>query len=92
MKKIAFVLLLQSLLCLSACNNGGNQQSQEPEEKPINVFILSGQSNMEGNTQFDDGHGYLQEGLDELKKDALEIVRDVENYEGGFDEDDENSN
>ena len=66
MKKIAFVLLLQSLLCLSACNNGGNQQSQEPEEKPINVFILSGQSNMEGNTQFDDGHGYLQEGLDEL--------------------------
>lgn len=66
MKKIAFVLLLQSLLCLSACNNGGSQQSQEPEEKPINVFILSGQSNMEGNTQFDDGHGYLQEGLDEL--------------------------
>lgn len=66
MKKIAFVLLLQSLLCLSACNNTNNQQSQEPEEKPINVFILSGQSNMEGNTQFDDGHGYLQEGLDEL--------------------------
>jgi len=66
MKKIAFVLLLQSLLCLSACNNGNSQQSQEPEEKPINVFILSGQSNMEGNTQFDDGHGYLQEGLDEL--------------------------
>lgn len=66
MKRIAFVLLLQSLLCLSACNNGGSQQPQEPEEKPINVFILSGQSNMEGNTQFDDGHGYLQEGLDEL--------------------------
>ena len=66
MKKIAFVLLLQSLLCLSACNNGGNQKSQEPEEKPINVFILSGQSNMEGNTQFDDGQGYLAEGLEEL--------------------------
>ena len=66
MKRIAFVLLLQSLLCLSACNNTNSQQSQEPEEKPINVFILSGQSNMEGNTQFDDGHGYLQEGLDEL--------------------------
>ncbi len=66
MKKIVFVLLLQSLLCLSACNNTNSQQPQEPEEKPINVFILSGQSNMEGNTQFDDGHGYLQEGLDEL--------------------------
>lgn len=66
MKKIVFVLLLQSLLCLSACNNTNSQQSQESEEKPINVFILSGQSNMEGNTQFDDGHGYLQEGLDEL--------------------------
>ena len=66
MKRIAFVLLLQSLLCLSACNNTNSQQPQEPEEKPINVFILSGQSNMEGNTQFDDGHGYLQEGLDEL--------------------------
>ena len=77
MKKIAFVLLLQSLLCLSACNNGNNQQSQEPEEKPISVFVLAGQSNMEGNTQFDDGEGkhYLQDAFEEMGID--ESVSDL---------------
>ena len=66
MKKVAFIIALQSLLCLSGCNNQQPKEPIEPEEKPVNVFILSGQSNMEGNTQFDDGHGYLKEGLEEL--------------------------
>ena len=63
MKKFPFALGLGALLCLGACT--GNQQPQtssepasiEEGEKPVNVFILSGQSNMEGNTQFDDGQG-----------------------------------
>ena len=41
---------------------------------------------------FDFDYVIKNKGLKELKKDALEIVRDVENYEGGFDKDDENSN
>ena len=44
------------------------------------------------NLDFDFDYEIKNRGLDELKKDALEIVRDVENYEGGFDDDDENSN
>ncbi len=73
MKKSLAIVVLPSLLLLAAC--GGNapssnasttEESSEPVEKPINVFVLSGQSNMEGNTQFDDGHGYLAEGLEEL--------------------------
>ena len=75
MRKIIFGILLQSLLCLTACgtsggnNSSNNEPSKEPEppvEKDVNVFVLAGQSNMEGNTQFDDGHGYLEEGLNEL--------------------------
>ena len=71
MKKFPFALGLGALLCLGACTGQQPQTSSKPAsieegEKPVNVFILSGQSNMEGNTQFDDGHGYLAEGLEEL--------------------------
>ena len=78
MKKLFFGIALQTILCLSACG-GANQNSIEEEEKdtPINVFVLSGQSNMEGNTQFDDGHGYLREGLEELNIDDADCC-----YEG----------
>ena len=66
MKK-ALVLLTLPLLCLCSCG-GGNNGSEEEIEKPINVFVLAGQSNMEGNTQFDDGDGkhYLADALEEL--------------------------
>ena len=60
MKKI-FIL---PFLCLCSCN--GNPSEPNNEDKPINVFVLAGQSNMEGNTQFDDGQGYLANGLNEL--------------------------
>ena len=68
MNKIAF---LASLFCLTltACNGGGgsnnnSQPSSEPEsssagpvvpDNAVNVFVLSGQSNMEGNTSFSSG-------------------------------------
>ena len=67
MNKLA---LLTSLFCLSmtACTGGNNsinttepQKSEtpsvEPEpEKHINVFVLTGQSNMEGNTRFSESN------------------------------------
>lgn len=75
MKK-ALVLLAVPLLCLCSCggNNGGGE-----EEKPINVFVLAGQSNMEGNTQFDDGEGkhYLADALEELNINMLMIAMKV---------------
>ena len=75
MKK-TLVLFSLPLLCLCSCSPA---KEQEPEDKPINVFVLAGQSNMEGNTQFDDGPGkeYLKDALEEMG------INDAEDcYEG----------
>ena len=42
-------------------------------------IVLAGQSNMEGNTQFDDGQGYLASALQELGIDDADYC-----YEGGL--------
>ena len=78
MKKL-LVLISLPIFCLCSCS----RQQQEPKEKPINVFVLAGQSNMEGNTQFDDGDGkhYLQDGLAELN-----IDESVDNLKQGIPE------
>ena len=89
------VLFMLPLLCLVACSNNTSKSKEEQkssvndaspiqEDKPINVFVLAGQSNMEGNTQFDDGEGkhYLQDALDEMGID--ENVYDLK--ENGFPE------
>ena len=77
MKK-ALVLLSLPLLCLCSCG-----QKEQKKERPINVFVLAGQSNMEGNTQFDDGEGkhYLQDALDEMN-----IDESVDNLKQGIPE------
>ena len=77
MKK-ALVLLSLPLLCLCSCG-----QKEQKKERPINVFVLAGQSNMEGNTQFDDGDGkhYLQDALDEMN-----IDESVDNLKQGIPE------
>ena len=74
MKKL-LVLISLPIFCLCSCS----KQQEEPKEKPINVFVLAGQSNMEGNTQFDDGEGkhYLQDAFDEMGID--ESVDDLKN-------------
>lgn len=89
------VLLSLPLLCLCSCNNAqeskkvessnieisSNQEASSKEEDgPINVFVLAGQSNMEGNTQFDDGDGkhYLQDAFDEMDIDeSVEDLKEV---------------
>ena len=46
-------------MCLSACNGGGNNNNSSEEPAPdneVSVFVLSGQSNMEGNTSFKNGN------------------------------------
>ena len=70
MKKVSLIIALQALLCLSSCS-GKTSESVKPgsnkvKERSVSVYALSGQSNMEGNTQFDDGQGYLADALEEL--------------------------
>ena len=56
MKSFCKVLLVSGALLsmsLTACNNNNGGGSQEPQdENEVSVFVLSGQSNMEGNTSF----------------------------------------
>ena len=45
-------------LALTACggNNNNNSEPEPEDENVVNVFVLSGQSNMEGNTSFKNGN------------------------------------
>ena len=88
MRKSVFVLGLCSLFCFAGCgktdkpieqNKDNNEQTNkvDTEGKAPMVFVLAGQSNMEGNTQFDDGQGYLASALEELGIDDADCC-----YEG----------
>ena len=44
-------------------NNNEQTNKVDTEGKAPMVFVLAGQSNMEGNTQFDDGQSYLASAL-----------------------------
>lgn len=79
MKK-GFVLSMLSLLLICGCsstgngsNNSSNNDSTQKTEKErkVNVFLMGGQSNMEGNTYFEDGNGkdWLKEAFTELEID-----------------------
>lgn len=77
MKKIySFALLISALLVTSCSSN--NPSSEEPKEKHVNVFLMGGQSNMEGNTYFKEGdRDFLNEAFEELGIDDGECC-----YEG----------
>ena len=48
------LLFLSALLAtsLTACNGANNSQEPEPDNTHVDVFVLSGQSNMEGSTYY----------------------------------------
>ena len=49
--KMNKILFLMTVLGLSITSCNGSNSSQEPEpDKHVDVFVLSGQSNMEGST------------------------------------------
>ena len=95
MRKSIFVLGLCSLFCFAGCgktdkpieqNKDNNKQTNkvDTEGKAPMVFVLAGQSNMEGNTQFDDGQGYLASALEELGIDdadcCYEGIKEVQTF------------
>lgn len=64
------IFTLVSLLLLCSCSSNGGEEKKEPPVKPreVSVFLMGGQSNMEGNTYFqdDDGKDWLKEAFGEL--------------------------
>ena len=78
MKLANKLLFLSALLCTSitACNGA------EPEPEPdntVDVFVLTGQSNMEGSTYFDHSKGWLQKACDRLGIDSTPMFNGYEN-------------
>ena len=56
-------------MSLTACGgNGGNSNGPEKDPNEVSVFVLSGQSNMEGNTSFE---GDVREGSQTIHHDFL---------------------
>lgn len=74
MKKTLLICSIAMLACsLASCSN-----NKEPKPRQVNVFLMGGQSNMEGNTFFKDGDkDYLAEAFEELGIDDGECC-----YEG----------
>lgn len=69
MKKISVLALLSVFtLCGCSSNNNVKESSQEPKPREVSVFLMGGQSNMEGNTYFqdDDGKDWLKDAFEEL--------------------------
>ena len=60
-------------------NNNEQTNKVDTEGKTPMVFVLAGQSNTEGNTQFDNGQGYLASALQELGIGDADYC-----YEGGL--------
>ena len=52
LKKLMLLSVAFLSMTVTGCNNGGGNESKEPEKDPneVSVFLLSGQSNMQGNS------------------------------------------
>lgn len=89
MKKYVTLGLFLPFLLLCSCSNS-NSSSRPPKPRQVNVFLMGGQSNMEGNTYFqdDDGNDYLRPAFEELGIDdgdcCYEGIKEVKtSYYGG---------
>ena len=84
MKRFNKLVSLSSLLFMMALASCGNtpkassaEGTSEPEvdELAVNVFVLSGQSNMEGNTSFKNGDtDLIAQAFEELGLDDPEVL------------------
>ena len=65
------LLFLSALVATSlvACNNAKPEPQPEPDNT-VDVFVLSGQSNMEGSTYFDHNQQWLEKACDRLGLDS----------------------
>lgn len=75
MKRLPLLLTFSALL-LVGCGKAPAQEesSVEPEEETVNVFVLSGQSNMEGNTNW--GSNNIEKAFTDLGLDDVDVVKE----------------
>ncbi len=94
MKKILVLCSAFLALSLAACGEAPKPSSSpeapsssepEPEDNRVSVFVLSGQSNMEGSTYFDNGKDWLRKAIDKLNED-MELDMDPEAAFDGIEE------
>ena len=78
LSKLSVLCVAFGALCLTACggNNGGSEQ--EPDNT-VSVFVLSGQSNMEGNSSSTDAN--LKQAFQDLE---LEDYNDLSAITNGL--------
>lgn len=87
MNKKALVLSLMASMFLASCGTKPAPSSEpkpatsvpepEPEVQEVNVFVLSGQSNMEGNTSYKNGdNDYLATAITDLGYDEANVCYD----------------
>ena len=74
------ILFLTALLCTSitACNGSQPEPELEPDNT-VDVFFLSGQSNMEGSTFFDNGKDWLKKACEKLSIDSTPMFNGYDN-------------
>ena len=73
-KRLLSLVSVMFLATLVSCGGGNNQSEvsiEEPVDNKVSVFVLSGQSNMEGNSYFDNGQNHLRNAFKELYNEYL---------------------
>lgn len=75
MKSLKKILIMSAAflgLSLTAC--GGTRSEEQEDPNTVNVFVLSGQSNMEGNTSFKNGNtDYLAQAFTKMGLDDVDV-------------------
>ena len=79
-----FLLMSAALLSMSLTACGGNRPSKDPNE--VSVFLLSGQSNMEGNSKFANlGDAFTDLGLEDYDEVSAGFnTVQISTYLGGY--------
>ena len=79
-----FALLLSGCGIKTPTESSYSEEPPVEEDETVDVFVLSGQSNMEGSTYFDNGKDWLYKACDALELDATPMFEGYENIYTSF--------
>ena len=90
MKNKSLLLFATSILamslsgCVKKAAPAVSSEEEPPVDNTVDVFVLSGQSNMEGSTYFDNGKQWLQKACDALELDSTPMFEGYDNILTSF--------